>query len=207
MPFNLTEHHTLADWDFQYGATNRSLSAEQFISSPTSLRIMKAGSGFWSDTVLCRIPATLVLPQGEVRTWVRSVDASKNVATFRNQAALGSANWANSYVLTVAYDKATLWRYIADVYTNVDETPCTDSVSQWGHYRVFWYNGKTPGEEDALCVDVYKEIDSEWIKQGSTLYDTTNAFKDSGINRAGFIPLSRYDNRQYWDDTEIWGPV
>lgn len=200
-------HHTLADWDFQFGATNRSLSATRYISAPTSLLIQKAGAGAWHDTILCRIPATQCLPQGEVRNWVYSYDLIKVVAIFRNQAALGSADYLNTYGLNITLDTATLIRYIAGAYLVRDSTPCTGFRNVWAHYRVFWYNGKTPGDSPALCVDVYREVAGEWVKEGSTLYDTDNSWKDSGTNRAGFRAYSLYDHLQYWDDTEIWGPV
>lgn len=207
MPGKLAEHHTLADWDFQYGSTNRSLSAETFVSSPTSLRFMKYGAGAWNAAVLCRIPATLLLPQGEVRTWVYGYDALKVVALFRNQAALGSANYTNTYGLAVSNTTSTLIRYIGGAYSVRDSSTFTGFINQWFHTRVFFYNGKTPGDAPALCVDVYREITGQWVKQGDTLYDTANSWKDSGINRAGFRGYSLYNHKQYWDDTEIWGPV
>ncbi|GAJ04702.1 unnamed protein product, partial [marine sediment metagenome] len=84
-------HHTLADWDFQHGATYRSLSAIRFISAPTSLRYSGA-PGAWESAILCRIPGTQVLPQGEIRFHAYRILTWTYGALFRNQAALGSAS-------------------------------------------------------------------------------------------------------------------
>ena len=200
-------HHSVVDWDFQYGATNRSLSATRCVSEPTSLRILEPGSTAFRDTILCRHPDTQCLPQGEVRNWEYGAFYLKHVASFRNQAPLGSANFENCYEIFVASANISLDRYLLGVYSRRDITTGTGFLSQWTHYRSFWYNGETPGHVPALCVDVYREIAGEWVKEGNTLYDTANSWKDSAINRAGFKSYSRYGVPQYWDDTEIWGPV
>lgn len=200
-------HHSVVDWDFEHGATYRSLSASRYVSAPTSLRFLKPTAYTWWGTVLCRLPATLCLPQGEVRNWVWSSLASDRIATFRNQAGLGSANFTNTYFLHFMTTKVNLVRYLNDLYSLRDSTPLSYPTSVWVHFRIFWYNGKTPGEVPALCVDVYRDIAGEWVKQGSTLYDTANSWKDSATNRAGFIAATEYNIPQYWDDTEIWGPV
>ncbi len=200
-------HHTLADWDFRHGATYRSLSAAQFISAPTSLRFLNATAINIFDTVLCRLPATQCLPQGEVRTWVYGYDINFRIASFRNQAPLGTANWANSYQLILTSTQARLYRYIDGAYSHRSTTSCQAFSNTWTHYRIFWYNGETPAGVAALCVDLYREIAGEWVKEGSTMYDTANTFKDSETNRCGFEGNSYNNQLQYFDDTEIWGPV
>lgn len=199
-------HHTLADWDFQHGAENRSLSADYFISPPTSLKFV-SGNGTWLSTVLCRIPATLCLPQGELRTWNRSLLGGFYPAVFRNQAALGTADPKNCYILYATAGRIYLFRIIDEASVNVDNTVCTTYLDQWMHHRSFWYNGFTPGEVPALCVDFYQEIAGEWVKEGDTLYDTMNKWADSEINRCGFRDYLVGANNSYRDDTEIWGPV
>jgi len=200
-------HHSVVDWDFQHGPQYRSLSATQYVSAPTSLRFLKPTLGTWRNAVLCRHPDAQCLPQGEVRTWVWAYYTGRCVALFRNQKALGNAAFANTYGLFVTTATATLIRYINSVYSVRDSTTCIGHQNHWDHYRVFWYNGKTPGDVPALCVDVYYESAGEWVKQGDTLYDTANYWKDSGTNRAGFRGYSEANHPQYWDDTEIWGPV
>ncbi|GAI70004.1 unnamed protein product [marine sediment metagenome] len=202
----LPAHHTLADWDFESGSAYRSLSATYYVSAPTSLKILKP-TGSWSEEVLCRIPATLCLPQGEVRTWFRYKYASYMPCSFRNQKALGSADHRNCYDVYLTATTAQLRRFINGGLSVRDSTPCVTLTDAWNHYRFFWYNGETPGEVPALCVDVYRDVAGEWIKQGSTLYDTSNWYKDSATNRCGIRPSSYAPNSSYYDDTEIWGPV
>ncbi|MBA7542159.1 hypothetical protein ES705_34478 [subsurface metagenome] len=200
-------HHSVVDWDFESGATNRSLSATKYVSAPTSLCMLEPGSTTFRPTILCRHPDTLCLPQGEVRNWEYGYYYIKYMANFRNQAPLGSANYTNCYEIFMSAAVISLDRYLAGVYSRRDSTVGVAYSNQWAHYRIFWYNGETPGHVPALCVDVYREITGEWVKSGNTLYDTHNSFKDSAINRAGFRAYSKYNNPQYWDDTEIWGPV
>ena len=207
MPPLIAKHHTLADWDFEEGATYRSLSATQFISAPTSLRMLNPTTADFLKVTLCRIPATLCLPQGEVRTWVYAYLKNFSPAIFRNQAPLGSANGLNCYQVYLAGTNSYLYRYIGGVILLRDQDICQTFSYTWTRYRVFWYNGKTPGEVPALCVDIYREVYGEWQKCGRTLYDTDNTWEDSAINRAGFKVRTSYNYAQYWDNTEIWGPV
>ncbi|MBA7532467.1 hypothetical protein ES705_24693 [subsurface metagenome] len=199
-------HHTLADWDFQFGATYRSLSADTFISAPTSLKYSNCPVG-WGNEVLCRIPATLNLPQGEMRGWFQTTKNHITTAVFRDQSPLGTAPFQNCYYVLVYLGEARLTRLINGVGPPVDTTPCYLAFNEWIHYRTVWYNGMTPGEEEALCVDVYVEVAGEWIKQGDTLYHTANSWKDSEINRCGFYVQLSSGMTRYFDDTEIWGPV
>lgn len=199
-------HHTLTDWDFEQGATGRSLSDDHFISAPTSLKLVSP-NGVLAGIVLCRIPATLVLPQGEVRTWIRAGYNIYYPCVFRNQAALGSANMLNCYRIVLGASIAHLYRYVDGVLSFPDTTTTFTAANEWVHYRFFWYNGKTPAEQDALCVDHYREVAGEWVKLGDTMYDTDNYFKDSEINRCGFYPSPFNGYHNWFDDTEIWGPV
>lgn len=200
-------HHSIEDWDFQQGATNRSLSATQYVSAPTSLRILQPTSADFHDAILCRHPDTLCLPQGQVINWVYSYYYSQVVANFRNQVALGTANYSNCYEVAVLQTTVDLIRFVGGVFSRRDRTTGQGFQNSWHQYRVFWYNGKTPAEVPALCVDVYLNIAAEWVKQGATMYDTANMWKDSAINRTGFRAFSGYNHPQYWDNTEIWGPV
>lgn len=199
-------HHSLTDWDFQQGETGRSLSADYFISSPTSLKLETEDPSM-DDCILCRIPATLSLPQGEVRTWLRSTMPFLYPVVFRNQSALGNSGIHNTYGIVTFAAETRLYRYIAGGFSIRDTTDPHYISDTWIHYRTFWYNGETPALEPALCVDFYYEDAGEWVKIGDTMYDTDNSFADSDINRCGIYVGVFEDNPVYFDDTEIWGPI
>lgn len=199
------EHHTLADWDFEKGDENRSLSDDFFISAPTSLKFTAPST--FGNIVLCRIPATMCLPQGELRTWQRKSSGNFYPALFRSQAPLGTADALNMYMIYSERVVSRLFRVIAGAPVQVDTTTLFTYLDQWCHHRVYWYNGVTPGEEPALCVDLYRQEDGEWIKDGATMYDTANQWADSEINRCGFREYLPAGHISYTDDTEIWGPV
>ncbi|MBA7544146.1 hypothetical protein ES705_36494 [subsurface metagenome] len=200
------EHHTLTDWDFEHGGLYRSLSTAFYISAPSSLKFGPSPA-WWATYVLCRIPATLCLPQGEIRAWHRTIQPTIPLAIFRNQAPLGTVNILNCYVVSISATALSLGRYVNGVGRAIDSTDGYWVGSTWIHFRVFWYNGKTPGEEEALCVDGYREIAGEWVKIGNTMYDPDNVFKDSEINRIGFASTLFAGVEAWIDDTEIWGPV
>ncbi|MBA7611136.1 hypothetical protein ES703_18360 [subsurface metagenome] len=199
-------HHTLADWDFEYGAQYRSLASDYFISAPTSLKHTLCPATIL-NTVLCRIPETQCLPQGEVRIWCRRYAGGFYPAIFRNQAALGTSNDINCYQIDISGNTAFFYRRLNHIPTLQGQTPCYNPAEEWVHYRVFWYNGKTPGDADALCVDIYVEVAGEWYKQGNTMYDTNPYWGDSEINRCGFGVQLLSGHTRWHDDTEIWGPV
>ena len=199
-------HHSIADWDFELPDTYYSLSPDEYVSAPTSLRF----SGLPANkpcTVLCRIPETLCLPQGEVRTYHHTPTKQFFPAVFRNQAPLGSSHYWDAYVMGCFSDKARFGYWSGGVYWQISEQPCPTPVDQWNHWRIFWYNGKTPAELPSLCVDLYREITGEWVKQGTTFYHPANLWKDSEINRCGFYDFIRSGEAHFVDNTEIWGPV
>lgn len=199
-------HHTLADWDFSAGAVGRSLSTDYFISAPTSLKIQTV-NGSHTQGILCRIPATLCLPEGEVRHWHRCLMDYAYPATFRNQAPLGTSNYLNCYLIHMFSGSTALYLWRAGVPERRDYTDGFHPPDGWRHFRVVWYNGKNPTEQEALCVDIYIEDAGEWVKLGDTLYDTLNWFKDSAVNRCGTVLIVHTGKPAYQDDTEIWGPV
>ncbi len=207
MPPELKEskHHTIADWDFQ-STSYRSLATDYYISAPTSLKFHGSSVG-WFSAILCRIAGTLVLPQGEVRTWFRNHNAWPYIAVFRNQLLLGTANMDNCYYVVAFRTEAILYRRIAGTPREIGRVTISYSFDTWVHMRTAWYNGETPGGEDALCVDIYRDIAGEWVKQGATLYDTTNRWKDSARNRTGITSALAGGHLIWFDDTEIWGPV
>ncbi|MBA7667109.1 hypothetical protein ES703_75194 [subsurface metagenome] len=200
------DHHTLADWDFENGDTYRFLSDVQFVSSPTSLLYWRPFGSFLT-VILCRIPATLCLPQGELRTWIYPEGSFFTLFVFRNQAAFGSSNDENCYAIRIYGNLVQFNYWLNHLNYPISQTSCHYFLNQWTHYRLVWYNGKTPAEQEALCVDFYYEVAGEWVKEGDTMYDTANRWKDSEVNRCGYHPYITGGDHLYCDDTEIWGPV
>ncbi|MBA7701393.1 hypothetical protein ES703_110129 [subsurface metagenome] len=203
----IPKRYSVADWDFEYGATNRSLSAIQYISAPTALRILEPTTATFIDVILCRVPETLCLPQGEVRNWQHGYYKNLHPIVFRNQAPLGSATFFNSYHIYLVQTTAVLYRHILGVVAERDRTTCETFTDTWTHYRAVFWNGYTPESIAALCVNLYREVAGEWVQEGETMHDTDNSWADSEINRIGFAARSTYNHPQYWDDTELWAPA
>lgn len=199
-------HHSVTDWDFEKGPECRTLDPSKYISAPTSLS-MWGSAPLYYNTALCRIAGTLCLPQGEVRTWNYQVSATIRNINFRNQKPLGSANRSDCYYCLFYSNKVFLRTFQSGVSFIVGDTPFPTLLNQWVHYRVAWYNGTTPGEVPALCTDFYREVAGEWLKEGDTIYDPYNLWKDSLVNRCGLLATGISVRTKYFDDTEIWGPV
>lgn len=193
------KHHSTTDWDFQNA--NWLLTAQQYISAPTSIRAIVAAGLY----VLSRLAGAQCLPQGRMIacTYATSVH-TMYFLTFRNQAALGSASSTNCYLLY--RNSATtirLNRMVGGVSTLIGTWTTTHTLNAWHRYRITWWNGVNEQNQPALACELEQEIGGEWVSRG-ILYDTANQFKDSATNRCG-IGLTQVDNFQ--DDTEIWIPA
>jgi hypothetical protein len=129
------------------------------------------------------------------------------MAMFRNQAPLGQANYSNTYYVLNSSTQWGLVRRINDSATTIGYTGLSSSGLTWEHWRIVFWDGINPSYQEALCVEVYKEIEGEWIKQGDTIYDTASQWKTSEINRIGFHCTTANSKRQCWDDTEIWKAI
>ncbi|MBA7677588.1 hypothetical protein ES703_85847 [subsurface metagenome] len=200
-------HHSVADWDFALPPTRYNLDNTRFVSPPTSLRTYHVGGGSAYHTVLCRVPSTLCLPEGEIRTWRWHILHIGNLFTFRNQAALGTADYLNCYLILVSTTNTLLRRYVGGGPTDYGMGPGGCLPSTWQHYRVLYWNGTNPAGDEALNVELYLEVTGNWVKQGNTGYDTANLYKDSATNRSGLVPQVRDPEFAWHDDTEIWGPA
>ena len=200
-------HFSVSDWDVD-SPVPCSLSSTQYVSPPTSRYCLEAASVWRIAHHLCRIAATQCLPQGRWITYIRIVSGSHEVALFRNQAALGSANHDNCYYVHVGPAGFYLRRMIGGATSYTWPTyEWTSPDGQWHHYRVDWWNGTLADGTPCLCVEVFKEITGEWVLQGERMTDTTNQWKDSEINRVGFRINAGYGDGAYFDDSEIWAPV
>lgn len=200
-------HHSVVDWDFRTG-TVKVLYTDFYVSAPSCLLIYRSNGGIDYPAVLCRIAETLCIAQGEVRTWHRANDRTRSFFLFfRNQHALGGADYENSYLWAITGDWAYLSRYIGGVPVEIGHFAVSWANNEWNHWRTVYWNGKTLAGEDALAVDLYKKVAGEWVQQGETLYDTENQWADSEINRSGIGCWTQYGKVHWFDNTEIWGEV
>lgn len=205
---NVIPHHTVVDWDYSANIT-KSLDATTFVSSPSSLRMTTVVAGTQYTQILSRIAATQCIAQGEVRSWVKNLTEMEAARFhFRNQAALGSANLTNTYFWVIFRLTFQLLRVIAGVQVSIGSFSPVGWVNYaWNHARIIYWNGLNLSGNPALCSEAYLEIAGVWVKQGTTLYDTANQWKDSAINRSGIGGQVTSDQRLNFDDTEIWGSV
>ena len=202
----LPEHHSVSDWDYQYGVGYITLDATYFVGAPTSLKIVYTPGGYPEFGILSRFATTLCLPQGELRSWQRSQASGDCYYTFRNQKAVGSADMVNCYKVNMTNVLAQLIRRVGGVGTLVGTIAIVHAANTWEHWRLVWWNGNTLGGVDALCFNFYKEIGGVWVQQGATLYDTVQAFKLSATNRVGLCSQTGPAVPCWFDETEIWGP-
>lgn len=200
-------HHSIVDWDFQYGDTYRSLSTDHFITPPTSLQFVTPSTTAIQESVLCRDAATLCLPQGEFRTWLWEYYLGGWFCIFRNQAALGTANHQNCYVLVRGSPNGIFGRMVNNVWTQMSTFPLPENWNQWLHLRARWWIGETGEGVPAMLLKVYYQNGGGWVQTGGTIYDTANRWAESGVNRVGFRSFIHHNKAEWWEDTEIWAPV
>lgn len=202
-----SNHHSVADWDFTPGMY-KGLNNALYVSPPSCLDLTYQEGTPTFGSVLCRIPETLCIPQGEIRTWFRTTHRERGWwITFRNQKPLGNADYENSYIWSLAGDWATLARIVNGDSTWIKHFPIYYVRDIWYHWRTIYWNGFTPQGEPALVCELYLEVDGEWVKQVETLYDPINQWKESEINRSGIGGRVNGIWHFYFDDTEIWGEV
>jgi len=207
MKNKLSAHHSVSDWDFQAGM-HHTLTELQFVSAPSSLECWWQEGNPLDSSILCRIAETQVIAEGEVRTWYRTTNFTRPVfLLFRNQHALGGADRADCYHWDITSAWAYLSRRIADVPVEIGHFSILMYNNTWHHLRTRFWSGKNPAGEDALNVELFLEVDGDWVQQGTTLYDTENQWKDSEINRLGIGGRTDSAPHHFFDDTEIWAPV
>lgn len=194
-------HHSITDWDWQGGVAGRSLDPTVFISPPSSLRMYYATT-YPQYSILCRDLLVRNLPQGEIRMWRKGHRTDVGPACFRNQNALGTANFSPGYSIKLGLPNCQILRDI----TIIGTLPITVVIDVWEHWRVRWYNSEDGAGNPALAIEIYKEVAGAWVSQIGTFYDTQNKYKDSAINRVGFRTHAAFGSAENYDDTEIWGP-
>jgi hypothetical protein len=200
------QHHSLSDWDFEKGASYRALGSDYYISAPTSLKMGGSGAS-GGDCILCRDASTLNLPEGEVRTWMRWTTSGQSPVVFRNQKALGGADMNNGYVFQFGSGSGILYRVVNGSWGQAGTISVSTDGSSWRHFRSVWWNGINLQGAEALNFMLYEEVGGEWVQRGTTLFDTQNVFKDTGIARCGIRTLLTGGYYGWFDDTEIYAPV
>ena len=200
-------HKSLVDWDFSAG-TEKALDSTIFVSPPSSLRIYSTIYASNLRNVLCRVPATQCIAQGELRTWFRTNNNARAMRLmFRNQAALDSATNENTYAVKFESLQVSYERWVAGAGTIIGGVAGFIEDDIWYHLRIIYWSGVDLEGTPALNIELYREVDAAWVKQGDTIFDTQDKWKDSEINRSGLHADTYRDRIFYWDDTEIWGAV
>ncbi|MDD5512075.1 MAG: hypothetical protein PHI12_14920 [Dehalococcoidales bacterium] len=196
----------LSDWDIWKPNTTLTLDATWYKSSPTSVKLASTGTTGRGGLISRRANVQLV-PEGEIRFWVKKVINSQPAFSFRNQSPLGSGQCENCYLLK---GYATTWqlsRVVNGSPTVIGTMGTCPSNGEEGHYRCVFWNGENLSGVAALAVSLYQEnTASEWVLQG-TLYDTVNMWRDSTINRMGIGFSGGSGNSLQFDDTELWTPT
>lgn len=200
-------HHSVSDWDFTPG-TCKELTEALFVSAPSCLWVRQTNGCTARPAILCRIAETQCIAQGEIRTWHYTGNRTRDFRLpFRNQHALSGADYENTYYWGITGDYAYLYRVIAGTPVTIGTIPISFENNIWYHWRTVYWNGADLEGNPALCADLYLEVEGEWVKQGDTLHDTENQWKDSEINRSGIGCWVDGVNYHLFDDTEIWGAV
>lgn len=184
-----------SDWDFS--GAGWTIETAQYVSSPSSIY---SAAGLY---LLCRKSTCQVLPEGQFVTWLRRATTAAGLyAFFRNQTALGSAGYQNTYAVirSLGAGNAILRRFNSGTPTDVGIFGSLGalSINTWYKFRVTWWRnwGK-------LRVRLERWTGSAWQQEGSDVEDATNQWDTSSVNRVGFS----MQGSDYWDDTEIYGPL
>lgn len=201
------DHHSVSDWDHNPEAI-WSLDDTQFVSVPRSLRLSGEGAPGTISLFLCRVGTTPYLPQGRLITYIRTqYTYQAHLLYFRNQAALGGADRANTYELSILFNAWGVDRRVNNVPTSIGAGATSTPPDTWARFRLTWWNGTTPEGVPALTISLDKYIAGEWVQQGDWLYDTENMWATSDINRCGPGGYEVSYAYLWHDDTEVWGPV
>lgn len=197
-------HHSVEDWDRSHPAITI-LDDTICVSEPTSLWFKTHENAAVYPLLLSRHADAQNVAEGRMVGYLYGVGAvATGGFTFRNQSALGTAIRDNGFEVHIHDEGWSLLKRVGGVLSWTKEADGTFPKNTWIQIRLSWWNGYTAAGLPALAVMMERYIAGEWVKQGDTLYDEDNEFKDSEINRCG--PASRATSVNYaWiDDTEVW---
>ena len=196
-------HHTVADWDW-VGPTNRDLDTGLYVSPPSSLRIGIL-PGISTVIGLCRVPDTLCIPNGRFQSWSRRLVIDNSYYWhFRNQAALGSADRQNTYVIDFSSIGTYLRYYLSGGSHSVASFDWLHPAGEWVHLRVTFEEVPNPANGKRLAVTLEREVAGQWLQLGNIAYENNNYWSDSAINRLGFEGYCGANYVNHLDDTKIY---
>lgn len=202
-PVEPLHHSANVDWDWSHD--DYELTTEQYVSEPKCLK-WQAPTTPWRQT-LCKHAGTTVLNEGRVVSWLRTTIATANPAVmFRNQAAVGTANYLNMYILNFApnLSQIQLGKFVGGSGVGIDSNAFgggfTFPINTWRKVRVTWW--ETGG---VMYVRVEWYHDTEWTNICDELFDADNMWSGETVNRCG-LHFGGAGGVVYADDTEVWGP-
>ncbi|GAH97702.1 unnamed protein product [marine sediment metagenome] len=200
----MAEHHSIEDWD-RSQPSSILLTDAHYVSEPSSLLFSEYEEESYWGTILSRHVDAQDLAEGRIVTQFQARVAGYQAGfTFRNQAALGTSNYENCYLIVFFGSEWHLDYVTGGVEHGIGATSMDFPTYEWIKLRLSWWNGYSDNGLPALAVMLERYIDGEWVKQGDTLYDEDNHFKDSETNRCGLHALGQTIDVIFYDDTEIW---
>lgn len=165
----------------------------RFVSPPTSLLIAGGHTSF-----LCTHPDTLNLVSGRLTTWSWHFGTLHALwILFRNQHAVGGANYTNCYVAYLWRDRAKFWYYKDGAKTDLeDDFTGFWPADVWYKFRLTWWQQISPQCQKTLYVKGELLVGEDWI-QKFLWEDPLDRYSDTGLARCGFHTID------YVDDTLI----
>jgi hypothetical protein len=206
------KHFSVADWNFS--TTDYALDTSIYISEPSSLRF----SYVFVYALLKQSVAGGPIPEGMIETYARfryGPGGGWPIFTFRNQAADGSANNNNSYVLSLyytasgagqPYNIARFYVFVNGVSSIIEEKSISPAIypDTWYLLRCkFWVYG------EVLMVAFEYFDGSDWVKLCGDFSDANNRWATSSINRVGIGSAYPSTTPRYtwFDNTRIFRRV
>jgi len=188
-------HHSIADWDVHL---NRFiLSSDHFISPPTSVKL---ASGIL-DRGVCRVAATLCLPEGRIVCWWRAPSNGYNHLWFRVQSPVGDANPDFFYYCSFTSDAdVDLGKYIPGWHGDIGSWPFPWPFNAWFQVRVTWEILPPINGNKRMKVKFEADTGAGFVDYGDII-DEEAHFEDSALNRVGLVirSLTSYnDNYQVY---------
>jgi len=101
---------------------------------------------------------------------------------------------------------ARLYRVINGTGSEKYQCAIDYPADEWTHWRTVFWNGENEQGQNALAVQLFKEVEGQWVQQGDTYFDTDQLWKNSATNRMGIGAYNKSGAVYYFDDTELWIP-